>query len=420
MFFEDFALFPRVFNFGSVLTMEFVCKVATASGQVLSQTERADSEAEVRRTLAAKGYYIFSVRPKDWLGAQFGSLGQKKIRPDDFIIFNQQFLTLSRSGLPLETSLGLLARQARHPALKRSLERVQSEVRGGALLSDAFDSTSSFPRIYAATLRAGERSGSLDKVLAQFLSYQRISRNFRKKILAALIYPAFLVLFLIILVAFVVSFIVPRFAELYSDLSIKLPHLTSVVISLSLGARHWSLEVVLVLILCALALRMAWRAPGFRMAWDRVKFRLPIVGSLLLKFSVAEFARSLGTLLQGGLPIIEALETARASITSPLIAKAVDDATRDVSGGRSLGASLRATRIFPPTALDMVEVGEATGALPAMLESVAEFYEEDVNIDMAALVSLIDPVMISGVAIVVAFVVVAFYLPLFSLYSQVP
>lgn len=387
----------------------------------MNQTEQAESEADVRSRLAAKGYYIFSVRPKDWLGAQLGSFHRRRrVRPDDFIIFNQQFLTLSRSGLPLQSSLALLARQARNPELRKALERVRDEVRGGALLSDAFESTDSFPRIYPATVRAGERSGSLDKVLAQFLSYQKISRNFRKKIIAALIYPALLVLFLIILVTFVVSFIVPRFAELYSDLSIKLPHLTQMVIAMSLGARHWAIGIVLLLVLAAFGLRTAWHSPAFRMGWDRVKFRLPIAGQLLLKFSVAEFARSLGTLLQGGLPIIEALETTRASITSPLIAKAVEDATRDVSGGASLGVSLRATGIFPPTALDMVEVGEATGALPAMLESVAEFYEEDVNIDMAALVALVDPVMISMVAVVVAFVVVAFYLPLFSLYSQVP
>ncbi|HEV2419726.1 MAG TPA: type II secretion system F family protein [Terriglobia bacterium] len=401
--------------------MEFVCKIATASGQVMNQTEQAESEGEVRQRLAAQGYYIFSVRPKDWLAAQLASLRpHRKVPADEFIIFNQQFLTLSRSGLPLQTSLSLLARQARNRDLQRALENVRDEVRSGALLSKAFESTKSFPKIYSATVRAGERSGSLDRVLQQYLSYQKISRGFRKKIVAALIYPAFLVFFLIVLISFVVSFIVPRFAELYSDLQITLPHLTQITIAASLGVRHWAIEILLVLILGAFALRAAWQSPKVKLEWDRVKFKLPLVGRLLLKFSVAEFARSLGTLLQGGLPIVEALETTRESVTSPLIAKAVDEATREVTGGRSLGASLRATGVFPATALDMVEVGEATGALPAMLESVAEFYEEDVNIDMAALVAMVDPVMISAVAIVVAFVLVAFYLPLFSLYAQVP
>lgn len=399
--------------------MEFVCKVATAGGQVLSQTEQAESESEVRQRFAAQGYYVFSIRSKGWGGIRFDFLRRRKIRADDFVIFNQQFLTLSKSGLPLQKSLELLARQARSPELRKALEGVRDEVRSGALLSSAFEATKSFPKIYSSTVRAGERSGSLDKVLAQYLAYQKISRSFRKKILAALIYPAFLVFFLCVLIAFVVSFIVPRFAMLYSDLGVQLPRLTEETIAFSLGVRHQALVILLALILAALALRAAWQSPRARLAWDRLKFHLPVVGLLLLKFSVAEFTRSLGTLLEGGLPIVEALETAQSSITSPLVARAIGEAKKKVTGGHALSASLRETGLFPSTALDMVEVGETTGALPAMLESVAEFYEEDVSIDLAALVALVDPVMIAIVAVVVAFVLVAFYLPLFSLAAQV-
>jgi type IV pilus assembly protein PilC len=399
--------------------MEFICKVATAGGQVLNQTEQAESEIEVRQRLAAQGYYIFSVRPKDWLRARFNFPRRRKIRADEFVIFNQQFLTLSRSGLPLQKSLELLARQARSQEMRAALEKVRDSVRSGALLSDAFEQTGRFPKLYAATVRAGERSGSLDKVLAQYLSYQKISRGFRKKILAALIYPSFLVFFLCILVSFVVSFIVPNFAMLYRDLNIQLPQITQMTIAFALGARHAALEILVAIIISVFGLRTAWKSPRVRLAWDRLKFSLPGVGPLLLKFSVGEFARSLGTLLQGGVPIVEALETTQASITSPLIARAIGNATKEVTGGHSLFSSLKASGLFPSTALDMVEVGETTGALPAMLESVAEFYEEDVNIDLAALVALVDPLMIAAVAVVVAFILIAFYLPLFSLYSQV-
>ncbi len=399
--------------------MEFICKVATAGGQVLNQTEQAESETEVRQRLAAQGYYIFSVRSKDWLHANLAFLSRRKIRADEFVIFNQQFLTLSRSGLPLQKSLELLARQARSQEMRAALEKVRDSVRSGALLSDAFEATGRFPKLYAATIRAGERSGSLDKVLAQYLSYQKISRGFRKKILAALIYPAFLVFFLCVLVSFVVSFIVPNFAMLYRDLNIQLPQITQMTIAFALGARHSALEIFIAVILLAFALRAAWKSPRVRLAWDRLKFGLPGVGPLLLKFSVGEFARSLGTLLQGGVPIVEALETTQASITSPLIARAIGNAAKEVTGGHSLFSSLQASGLFPSTALDMVEVGETTGALAAMLDSVAEFYEEDVNIDLAALVALVDPLMIAAVAVVVAFILIAFYLPLFSLYSQV-
>lgn len=400
--------------------MEFVCKVATAGGQVLNQVEQAESEGEVRQRLAADGYYIFSVQPKEWLGSRLKNVRRRRrIRPDEFVIFNQQFLTLSKSGLPLQKSLDLLARQARSNELRTALEGVSGEVRSGALLSEAFATAGRFPKMYSATVRAGERSGSLDKVLAQYLTYQKLSRNFRKKILAALIYPSFLVVFLAILICFVVTFIVPRFAELYKDLGVQLPHITQMTIAIALGIRHLALEILLILVALVFGIRTAWQSMSVRMAWDRLRFRLPLVGKLLLKFSVGEFARSLGTLLQGGLPVVEALETTHASITSPLIAKAVDTAREEVTGGHSLSSALRNSGFFPATALDMIEVGEATGALPAMLESVAEFYEEDVNIDLAALVALVDPIMIAIVAVVVAFVLVAFYLPLFSLAAQV-
>ncbi len=400
--------------------MEFVCKIGTPTGHVMSQTEQAASESELRQRLTGQGYYVFSIQSKGVLQLRLGSLRRrKKIRADDFLIFNQQFLTLSKSGLPLQKALELLARQARAEELRVALETVRDQVRSGALLSDAFDATGQFPKVYSATLRAGERSGSLDKVLAQYVVYQKIARGFRKKLLSALIYPCFLLLFLAGLIAFVIGFVVPRFALLYQDLNVELPQLTQTVIAVSLGIQRFAVAIFLGLVLAVLGTRAAWRAPQVRLAWDRLKYRLPVAGPLLLKFSVAEFARTMATLLQGGLPVVSALETARASVTSPLFAQAIMQAKEEVIGGRSLSASLRMTAFLPVTALDMLEVGEATGALPNMLESLAEFYEEDVNIDLSTLVALVDPIMIAAIAVIVAFILIAFYLPLFSLAAQV-
>ncbi len=156
-----------------------------------------------------------------------------------------------------------------------------------------------------------------------------------------------------------------------------------------------------------------------RLSFDRLKYRLPLAGKLLLKFSVAEFSRTLATLLQGGIPLVPALETAKESVSSPLLARAIDGVRKEVTGGGSLSVSLRKSGFFPAIALDMVEVGETTGALAGMLESLAEFFEEDVNIDLAALVALVDPLMIAAIAVVVGFILTAFYLPLFSLAAQV-
>ncbi len=398
---------------------EYVCKIGTAAGQVVNQTHEASSEEDLRARLAAQGYLIFSVRPKSVLALEIGGRRRGKIRADDLLIFNQQFMTLSKSGLPLQKSLDMLARQTRSEQLRSAVEGVRERVQGGALLSEAFESTGKFPKTYCATLRAGERSGSLDKVLGQYVTYQKTARSFRKKFLSALIYPAILTVCLMALIVVVDTFIIPRFSELYKELDVPMPPLTVFVISVGMGIRRAAVFLLAGLILLIFALRAAGRAPKTRLMWERLKFRLPVAGKLLLKFSVAEVVRTLATLLQGGLPIVTALQNSVESVGSPLLAQGLEQARKEVMGGRPLSASLRMTGFFPPLALDMIEVGESTGALPSMLDAVAEFFEEDVNIDLATLLAMVDPIMLIGMAVVVLFVLVAFYLPLFSLAGQV-
>ncbi len=398
---------------------EYVCKFGTPGGRVMSQTEQAASELELRQRLLAQGYYIFSVHPREALKEKLRSYGAKHIKADDFMIFNEQFLTLSKSGLPLQKSLDLLARQTRSDALRAALEGVQEKVRGGAMISEAFEAVGQFPKIYCATVRAGERSGNLDRVLAQYVAYQKIRRSFRKKFISALIYPSLLLVFLTILITFVIGFIVPQFAALYTDLEVKLPLATQVMIAISLAIKRIAVLVLAAVVMAIFGLRAAARSPKVQLQWDRLKYQFPVVGGLLLKFSVAEFSRTLSTLLQGGIPVVSALEITKESVSSPLLAKAIAQAQKEVTGGRALNISLRMSGFFPPIALDMIEVGETTGALPTMLEGLAEFFEEDVSIDLATLVALVDPLMIGSIAVVVAFVLIAFYLPLFSLAGQV-
>jgi type IV pilus assembly protein PilC len=399
---------------------EFICKLGAPSGRVTQETHQATSENELRARLGAEGYYVFSVRPKDFLRVRVGTRQRSgPIGPDDLLIFNQQFMTLAKSGLPLQKSLDLLARQARNEDLRAILEGVRDKVRGGELLSDAFESTGRFPKIYCATLRAGERSGSLDKVLSQYVTYQKVARGFRKKFLSALIYPAFLMVFLIALILLVDFFIIPKFTQFYSELNVPLPALTVLLISLGHAMRKWALAALVGIILAVFALRSARRSGAFRLAWERLKFRLPVAGKLFLKFAVAEFARTLATLLQAGTSVVAALQTASEASSSPLLAQGVAKARKEVTAGKPLSASLRDTGLFPEMALDMVEVGETTGALPAMLDAVADFFEEDVGIDLAAMVALVDPLMIAVIAVAVGFVLVGFYLPLFSLAGQV-
>ncbi len=398
---------------------EYVCRLGTEAGQVLNQTHEASSEGELRARLASQGYFVFSVKPKSILSMRIGPPRSSKIKEDDLLIFNQQFVTLSKSGLPLQKSLEMLARQSRSESLRAAVEDVKERVRGGALLSEAFDAIGKFPKIYCSTLRAGERSGTLDKVLTQYVTYQKTARSFRKKFLSALIYPAFLLVFLAGLIVLIDTFIIPRFSQLYNELQVPMPPLTVFVISLGLAIKRMGVFVLLGFVLLVMGLRAAGKSQAARIQWDKIKFQLPVAGRLLQKFSVAEFVRTLSTLLQGGLPIVAALQSSAASVSSPLLARGLEQARVEVMGGRPLSESLRMSGFFPPMALDMIEVGETTGALPSMLESVAEFFEEDVNIDLSTLVAMVDPIMIASIAIVVAFVLVAFYLPLFSLAAQV-
>jgi type IV pilus assembly protein PilC len=361
---------------------EFVCKLGTDAGRVVTQTEEARSEDELRQRLRAQGYLVYSVRAKDFLSIQIRAPRQGNIRADDFLIFNQQFLTLSKSGLPLQKSLELLAHQTQSEALQKAIEQVRDKVRTGVLLSEAFESVGKFPKVYCATVRAGERSGSLDKVLAQYLAFQKQTRTFRKKFISALIYPAFLMIFLGALITFVITFIVPRFAELYSDLGVELPALTTFTISVALSIKKFSPLIFLAILGAVLLVRMAFRSSKTRIAWEQLKFRVPLVGKLLVKFSVAEFARTLATLLQGGIPIVAALETAKESVSSSLLARAIAQAQKDVASGGALSSSLRQSGFFPDIALDMMEVGESTGAMSGMLEALSEFFEEDVGVDL--------------------------------------
>jgi type IV pilus assembly protein PilC len=398
---------------------EFVCKLGTEAGRVLTQTEEARSEEELRQRLRAQGFLIFSIHPKDILNFSARAWQPGKVNPDDFLIFNQQFLTLSKSGLPLQKSLDMLAHQTRSETLRLAIEAVRDKVRSGALLSEAFEFTGSFPKIYCATVRAGERSGSLDRVLSQYLSYQKQTRGFRKKFISALIYPAVLLVVLSVLVTLVIEFIVPQFAKLYADMDVALPAMTTFTISFAMQVKHFFLFIVLAVVGLVFLARMAARSEQTRLAWERVKYRIPLVGKLLLKFSVAEFARTLAVLLQGGTPIVSALETAKDSVSSPWLSQAIAQARTEVAAGKELSASLRTSGFFPPIAMDMMEVGETTGAMANMLEALAEFFEEDVNIDLEARLSLVGPVMIALIAVIVAFVLISFYMPLFSMAEMI-
>ena len=395
---------------------EFVCKVGDTTGRVFQQLETAQSEAEARQKLADRGFFVFSVRMHFDLLSQFsGASRERKIRPADFLIFNQQFSTLIKAGLPILKALELLAERAAAPRLRPILQNVRQRVRDGALLSEALAAQGSFPAVYVTAISAGERSGNLTGVIDQYISYLRVSTGFRTALLTALIYPAILVVTVILVLSYLVTYAMPQFAKLYQDLGVPLPAMTQLMLNMAVPLRNYFVVFAGIAVLIAAAIFLWTRTLEGALAIDRLKPKVPIVGDIWLKGEIAQFLRTLATLLAGGTPLVSGLQTSSAAIGSRLIATSVARAAERVREGKSLSESLSETRLIPPLALEMIEVGEASGALSAMLTSVAEFYEEEVSTRLQRTLIWVTPAILVVMAVVVGFILISLYLPLFSL-----
>jgi type IV pilus assembly protein PilC len=389
---------------------EFTVKLADERGRIQEQVHAAATAEELRSRFTQAGYLVYAVKPKSSFGA-----GKKKIKLGPFLIFNQQFLTLVRAGLPILSSLELLAKRQKDVSFRGQLEDVGARVKTGESISQAFEVQGNFPLVYTTTLLAGERSGNLEEVLQRYLDFQRVALTFRKKLKASLIYPVFLIVMVVCLLTFLITFVVPRFAELYDQLGTKLPGATLALLALGKDVQHYGIYAAILLAgLVWLAVRWSKTDSGALFV-DRVRVATPFLGSVWLKYQVGLFSRTLSTLLTGGLPLVPSLETAARSIESRQIAKAVYTSVESVREGKGLAVSLDKTGVFPELSIEMVEVGESTGALPQMLNSVAEFFEEDVQTSLAAIMSLIEPAILVFMGVVVVGILIALYLPIFSL-----
>ncbi len=388
---------------------EFLVKLADERGRMQEQVQAAASADELRLRYTQAGYQVLSVKSKGGVGVR------KKAKLETFLIFNQQFLTLIRAGLPILGSLDMLATSQKNPAFAAQLQNVAERVKQGESVSAAFDAQGGFPLIYTVTLLAGERSGNLEEVLSRYLSFQRISLTFRKKLQASLIYPALLITLVFGLFVFLITFVIPQFATLYDQVGTKLPALTLGLLAFGKGAQHYFFYVLPVVLLVGYLLFRWSRTVKGADTIDAIRIKMPVFGSIWLKYQVALFARTLSTLLTGGLPLVPSLETAARSISSSRISRSVFSSVTSVREGKGLSTSLNKTGVFPALSTEMIEVGESTGALPQMLNSVAEFFEEDVQTALTASLALIEPAILIVMGVVVVVILIALYLPIFSL-----
>jgi len=399
--------------------MEFRCRLGTTSGQIIEGNYVAQSEAALRRELEDKGLHVLSLRARGGFGGI--SFGQpRKIKRHEFLVFNQELATLLKAGMPLVQSLDILRTRMTNPVFKQVLDDVHEKVRGGTALSDAFSAHGDlFPNVYTASLMAGERSGNLDSVLRRFVAYTKTIDTVRSKTISAMIYPIILVLLAVVLVGIIVIKVVPSFADFYASFDRELPLSTRMILALSDVIRS-QLWLIVIVIAGGVAAFLTWlKRPGRGAEFDRLLLRVPVIGNSVHKFSTSQMARTLATLLGGGIPLVNSLEIAARSTGNRHMGKELELVATRVREGQGLAATLAERNTVPDVAIKMIEVGESTGALTEMLNSLADFYDEEIETEVARFVTMIEPAMLVFMGLVIASVVLALYLPIFELSSVV-
>ena len=398
--------------------MEYRCRLGTTSGEIIEGIYVAQSEAALRRELEDKGLHVLSLRPRLGIGGLSFRGESRKIKRHEFLVFNQELATLLKAGMPLVQSLDILRSRLSNPVFKSVLDDVYEKVRGGTALSDAFSAHGDlFPSVYTASLMAGERSGNLDAVLRRFVAYSKTIDTVRSKTISAMIYPMVLVVLAVVLVGIIVVKVVPTFAEFYSSFNAELPLSTRIIVGVSDFVRAQLLWIV-VAIGVGVAAFYSWiKQPGRGAQFDRWVLKLPIIGGSVHKFTTSQMSRTLATLLGGGIPLVNAIEIAARSTGNRYMSRELEIVVARVREGQGFAQTLLERQTVPDVAIKMIEVGESTGALTEMLNSLADFYDEEIETEVARFVTLIEPAMLVFMGVVISGIVLALYLPLFQLTS---
>lgn len=399
--------------------MEFVCHLGTPEGRVVRETRAAANELVLRAELERQGLRIFTIErrvglssvPELWARMR----GQRKIPYKTLLVFNQELAALLKAGLPLLQGLNLMLERMREPNFKEILIQVRDRVRSGEELSDAFGSFGAvFPPLYAATLKAGERTGELEQVLRRFIRYLKLVIEARKRVISALVYPAVLVGLSIAMLFVMAIFVMPRFTVFYDSMDMKLPLLTRVTLGISLFLRDNILFILAGITAAVLAVRRWARTESGAVRLDRWRLRIPFLGTVLHLFSLGEYCRSLSTLLSGGMPLVPSMEISGRAISNLYVRGKIAPTVQQVREGKALYEALDGTGIVTDLAIDMVKVGEATGSLDVMLTNIADFFDEEVELRMQRILSLVEPLMLVIMGCLVAALLVSVYMPMFN------
>jgi len=396
---------------------EFIVRVGTPDGDIVERHVRAQSVSAAQDELRRQGMHVFETKR--------GTLNLRDLLPrsgriistERFLTFNQELLALVRAGLPIIQSFDIMLERQKNLRFREVLINIRDQIKSGVALSDAFASYGdNFPPIYSTSLRAGERSGDLEGVIRRFLRYQKIIVNLRKRVVGALVYPAVLITLSSAMVFVMLTYVIPRFAEFYTGFGAELPFFTRFMIGFATALRNNLLWVIIGIAGGSYFFRR-WVNSSGRVVWDRWKLKIPLAGGILHRFAIMQFTQSLGTLLSGGTPMVPAIEIGSQSVTNQEVSQKIFAIVQNVRQGEPLWRSLEATGVVSDLAIEMIKVGESTGALTEMLTNVSEFYDEEIEARLSRIVAAIEPIILVFMGGVIAVLLYAFYLPLFQLSS---
>jgi len=397
--------------------MEFQCRLAASTGEIVEGVYNAENEAQLRRQFDKSGFYVLSLRKKGVLGLfkiSRPKTGRLKLR--DFLVFNQELATLLSAGMPVVQSLDIVRTRVESSVLKSVLDTAYDRVRSGTALSEAFAAHASLiPGVYIASLTAGERSGSLEEVIRRYVAYSRLIDSVRRKTVSALIYPSILLGLSCVVVGIIILRVVPEFAGFYQGMGTELPLATRGILAISDFLRQNIFPIASVLLATTISVVIWLKHRDRRRKLDRFLLNIPGVGSIARKFATAQLARTLSTLLRGGIPMASALDVAANSMGNRYFSQQLEDVTREVLEGKSLSTSMADRAVFPAVAIKMIEVGESTGALREMLTSTAEFFEEEIETSLSRFVTVIEPVLLVIMGLIIAILLLSLYMPLVQL-----
>jgi len=397
--------------------MEFRCRLGTPGGEIIEGVYVAESEARLRREFEEKGLFVLGLqRASRFNPASLALPRRSRISTREFVVFNQELATLLKAGMPLVQSLEILRRRVTNPVFKSVLDDVYERVRAGSSLSEAFEAHGQlFPGVYTASLLAGEKSGNLEQVIRRYVAYVKVVASVKRKTISALVYPAILLALSLVVVGIIVLKVVPEFGQFYEQFGQQLPLSTRFIVAASGVASSYFFLVVTGLVIAALVFWQWLSRPGQRERFDRWLLRVPALGGIARKFATSQAARTLATLLGGGIPLVNAIDVSARSIRNQYMARELHTAAQQVREGRALAAAMTDSGAFPDVAIKMVEVGESTGALQEMLNSLADFYDEEIETNLGRFVTIIEPVLLIVMGLIIASLLLSLYMPLFNL-----